>query len=432
MKKGHSINKLRLIFISTTTQKLLNMMESREVLILNTKNSTLVLFLFLCVSLIISGCGGGGGGNGSKPKPPEEIVDPAPPPIVDPNPPDNGSDPAPPDDSDGNLCETGERNYHYDDGREAGVKAFKYPQCTYYAAKTFQKLAPEPGVNWGANAGAWYKNAGENGWVTTNIKDDSRLVSGSIIVWGNHVQIVSDVFSDGLIVVGMNEGWSNEHNPLDPKHDKHSVGSYTNDKGKVITVYAYTGYVYRYCIPFDDFDNQTKYWGGPFRGYILPLRQDAITLQTSEVQVIVGKGHACEERQEMIFYEALNHDSSRPTVRIVANYQRVGFTIIKNTPFEFIENELLIRLENLETNERAERVMPIHLLKDKIIEKHPPGELFIVTGLGVPNIPGFEAEGNITPGVCKVSIFIKGELVATKEFEFSVDDSYYPDKPIYP
>jgi len=108
-----------------------------------------------------------------------------------------------------------------------------------------------------------------------------------------------------------------------------------------------------------------------------------------------------------------------------------NFKLPYYTPFDFIENELMIRLENLETNESAETIMPIHSLKDKIIDKYPPGEIDVFTALGIPGVPGFEAEGNITPGICKISIFIKGELVATKEFEFSVDDSYDSNKPIY-
>jgi len=246
------------------------MMESQEVLILNIKSSILVLFLFLCFALIIAGCDGR---DGTKPKPPEEIADPTPPPIVNPIPPDNGTGPTPSDNDYRHLCDLGNKQpgeYHYDDGSEKSK--FLYYNCTYYAAKEFQKIAPEPGVNWGGDAGAWYKNAGEHGWITTNIQDDSRLVPGSIIVWGNHVQIVRAVFKEGIVVQGMNEAWANLHDPIDVKHKKHLLGGYS----------AYTGYVYKYCIPFNDFDKQTQYWGGPFQGYILPIRQsgDALGIQS--------------------------------------------------------------------------------------------------------------------------------------------------------
>jgi len=180
--------------------------------------------------------------------------------------PNNGLEHAPPDNNYSHLCETGEKQYHYDDGSEAGV--FPYYQCTYYAAKEFQKIAPEPGVNWGPSGGAsaWYKNAGSSGWVTTNDIKDSRLRTGSIIVWGNHVQIVRSVFANGIIVQGMNESWPRETVPIDPSHSTHKQQGFT----------IYTGYVYKYCIPFDEFDKYGSYFGN-FQGYILPIRQGDMT-----------------------------------------------------------------------------------------------------------------------------------------------------------
>jgi surface antigen len=38
-------------------------------------------------------------------------------------------------------------------------------QCTTHAARRFDTVAPDPGVNWRGNAAYWYDNADAAGWV---------------------------------------------------------------------------------------------------------------------------------------------------------------------------------------------------------------------------------------------------------------------------
>lgn len=54
--------------------------------------------------------------------------------------------------------------------------------CTWYAAEEFNKIAPEPGINWSGNAGNWFRNAG--GWATNN--QPMSAEKGAIIVWLNN------------------------------------------------------------------------------------------------------------------------------------------------------------------------------------------------------------------------------------------------------
>ncbi len=153
-----------------------------------------------------------------------------------------------------------DKEYHYDSGTEP-APYYVYHWCTYYAAREFEKIAPSPGVNWiGHDANEWFKEADENGWKTT--RDHNKVAYGSIVVLGNHVQVVREVRDDGIVVQGMNEGWARNHQPLDPNHKEHSYEGYK----------FYTGYVYKYFLTYDQVDSGYKF--GDFKGYVLPIRTD--------------------------------------------------------------------------------------------------------------------------------------------------------------
>jgi len=62
-------------------------------------------------------------------------------------------------------------------------KENNYPKgyCTWYAAEEFNKNAPEPGIDWGGDAGVWFSSAKKEGWATTENPYSPEI--GSIIVW---------------------------------------------------------------------------------------------------------------------------------------------------------------------------------------------------------------------------------------------------------
>ena len=182
-----------------------------------------------------------------------------------------GRIPGPDQDLKGKVTVGGiEKEYYYDSGTEPTEVNFAYYWCTYYAAREFQKIAPSPKVNWGGDANKWYINAGNSGWVTTT--DHSKVTKGSILLMGNHAQIVRDVRSNGLVVQGMNEGWATNHDPLDPNHQEHWYGEYK----------FYTGYVYKYYLTYEQIGS--GYVFGEFNGYILPLRLDSSVLNNEDLQ----------------------------------------------------------------------------------------------------------------------------------------------------
>ena len=80
-------------------------------------------------------------------------------------------------------------------------------QCTTHAARRFDTVAPDPGVNWRGNAAYWYENAEAAGWVVS--RDLHAARPGAVAVWGGgagHVAFVEAVSEDGLYVSEMN--WS--------------------------------------------------------------------------------------------------------------------------------------------------------------------------------------------------------------------------------
>ena len=82
-------------------------------------------------------------------------------------------------------------------------------QCTTHAARRFDTVAPDPGVNWRGNAAYWYDNAAAMGWVVSDDVYDPR--PGAIVVWtggAGHVAFIERVTDEGIEVSEMN--WSQE------------------------------------------------------------------------------------------------------------------------------------------------------------------------------------------------------------------------------
>lgn len=82
-------------------------------------------------------------------------------------------------------------------------------QCTTHAARRFDAVAPEPGVNWNGNAGTWYDRAHAAGWVVGDNVFGAR--PGAVVVWSGgagHVAFVERVTDEGIEVSEMN--WSQQ------------------------------------------------------------------------------------------------------------------------------------------------------------------------------------------------------------------------------
>lgn len=90
-------------------------------------------------------------------------------------------------------------------------------QCTTHAARRFDTVAPEPGVNWNGHARSWARNAYARGWVVSNGLSAAR--PGTVVVWGDgldwdgpgwgngHVAYVESVWPEGFTVSEMNWGY---------------------------------------------------------------------------------------------------------------------------------------------------------------------------------------------------------------------------------
>ena len=82
-------------------------------------------------------------------------------------------------------------------------------QCTTHAARRFDTVAPEPGVNWRGNAAYWYDNAAAMGWVVGHDLHDARPCA--VVVWSGgagHVAFIERVTEAGIEVSEMN--WSQQ------------------------------------------------------------------------------------------------------------------------------------------------------------------------------------------------------------------------------
>jgi len=82
-------------------------------------------------------------------------------------------------------------------------------QCTTHAARRFDTVAPDPGVNWRGNAAYWHANAAAAGWIVG--EDLYAARPGALVVWGGgagHVAFIERVTHEGIEVSEMN--WSQQ------------------------------------------------------------------------------------------------------------------------------------------------------------------------------------------------------------------------------
>lgn len=120
-------------------------------------------------------------------------------------------------------------------------KGFDKGECTYYAAREFDKVAPNPAPNffWRGNAGSWFQNAADKGWATSRNPRDAEV--NAIIVWNEggpgHVAIVSHVQAQTIDIKEVN--WTEKFNEVTSANLP-----FTNlDRGKK-GKYKFTGYIF--------------------------------------------------------------------------------------------------------------------------------------------------------------------------------------------
>lgn len=126
-------------------------------------------------------------------------------------------------------------------------------QCTTHAARRFDTVAPDPGVNWRDNAAYWYDNAEAAGWVVGRDLYAARV--GAVVVWSGgagHVAYIEDVTAEGIHVSEMN--WSQQMCSW-------STRFRTSAWGRV-------GHAF---LPWDEV--RQRLWP-PFVGYVYPVRRD--------------------------------------------------------------------------------------------------------------------------------------------------------------
>ena len=130
-------------------------------------------------------------------------------------------------------------------------------QCTTHAARRFDTVAPEPGVNWRGNATYWADNAEAAGWVV--VRDMYSPQRGAVVVWtggAGHVAFVERVTEDGIEVSEMN--WSQQMCSWSTRYRTSAWGrlgraSLTWDEVRSSLWHPFGGYVYPVRQPHADF-----------------------------------------------------------------------------------------------------------------------------------------------------------------------------------
>jgi len=109
--------------------------------------------------------------------------------------------------------------------------------CTWYAAEEFNKIAPDPGVDWRGDAWEWFENA--RGWAKS--KQPMSAEKGAIIVWGEykdkgkkenvygHVGIVENVDCNSNTITVSEMNWGKFYSVTTNTLSLHNL-----DRGKIL------------------------------------------------------------------------------------------------------------------------------------------------------------------------------------------------------
>lgn len=95
----------------------------------------------------------------------------------------------------------------------AEYKGFPDGQCTEFAARRFDEVAPSPGINWNGDAYEWAYNADKENWVIIMWERAKNIPQGSIIVWkdcghgAGHVAVVDGINNEGVFISEGNWPW---------------------------------------------------------------------------------------------------------------------------------------------------------------------------------------------------------------------------------
>ena len=144
-------------------------------------------------------------------------------------------------------CETEDRDSRPHKGF-ASTREGSGGQCTTHAARRFDTVAPDPGVNWRGNAAYWYDNAEAAGWVAG--RDLYAAHQGAVAVWSGgagHVAFIERVTTEGIEVSEMN--WSQQMCSWSTRFRTSAWGrvdhtSLTWDEVRLRLWHPFVGYVY--------------------------------------------------------------------------------------------------------------------------------------------------------------------------------------------
>lgn len=169
-------------------------------------------------------------------------------------------------------------------------KENNYPKgyCTWYAAKEFNRNAPEPGIDWGGHAGKWLSNARAKGWATTN--DPFSPEIGSIIVWLDRNDTTEQTGYGHVAVVnridrGKKEIYISEMNwgPLMPRTNPEEAKTVNFDSVTTKT------------LPLENLNRKGRVSTYHFQGYIKPKKNYSTEISFNSIEEIDSRKTRAEK-----------------------------------------------------------------------------------------------------------------------------------------
>ncbi len=278
--------------------------------------------------------------------------------------------------------------------------------CAKYAAQEFEKLSPEPHVNWLNYNYDWVIQAQKAGWVVTT--EVHSVVPGAIAEWQNndrtdgHVAIVRHVLADKIIVEENNVG-----NTVD------SMKFFFGGKTCKATVTDGWGKTTLRAISYDD---MIKMGTRKFTGYIWPLRQSEYDQNPAKYQVSLESQMATKEPSYKGFreywsitYILKEFDQIAPAPGVnwhgkvtdwLVNAQKSGW-VTKNTPADAQVGALLLQVNPTTSLVKVGIVRAISngsiVVDSRSADLYPHTDTLSIETLKSPDKKGFVFLGYICP-----------------------------------
>ncbi|MBU2699108.1 surface antigen [Sporomusaceae bacterium BoRhaA] len=278
--------------------------------------------------------------------------------------------------------------------------------CAKYAAQEFEKIAPQPGVNWLDGNYDWVLHANKAGWVTKLMARDVMI--GAIAEWqgfnrdGGHVAIVRAVLSDRIIVEENNVG--------------KTVGKRTYSFGGINYSSDVTEGWGKTTIRAIKYDDIIKMDTRKFMGYIWPVRQTDYDKDPAKYQISYTEQMKMKEPRYKHFleywaptYMLKEFDKIAPEPGVnwrgnvetwIIHAQAAGW-ITRTTPQDVRVGALIIR-DNPETHKVKVGIVR-EIRNDQIVVNSRAGDLYPLTeilqinDLTLTDKNGFHFMGYIWP-----------------------------------